>query len=126
MKIKAGLEEGYRQYVAPEPEAYAEHPGVDAYVGAIVRFANEWAEAMEAAMAEGKALEDVALDLSHEVDKRPGFGITGHMYGVAVYILSRFWEHGERLRVWHNARYGAGPDEVGVVDPATIVVTLPD
>jgi len=127
MKIKAGLEAAYAAYIGPNPKSEAdEHPGMADYVAAIVRFANEWAEAMEAAMAEGKVLEDVALDLSHEVDKRPGFGITGNMYGTAVYILARFWEHGERLRIWHNARYGVGPEEDGTVNPAILSLAFPN
>lgn len=42
------------------------------------------------------------------------------MYGVAVRILSLYWEYGECLRKWHNKEYGYDGD--GVVNPAVITV----
>ena len=64
-------------------------------------YAEDWADMMEEAMAEGKKLEDVADKLSHKADTD---GITGFMYGMAMQILALCWEHGEALRRWHNLK----------------------
>ncbi len=71
----------------------------DPYGGAAIRFTERWADLMEAKMAEGKALEDIAKEASDEADTE---GITGFMYGCAVSTLAAVWEHGEQLRRWHN------------------------
>lgn len=71
----------------------------DPYGGECVRYAEAWADLMEAAMALGRKLEDIADAASHEADTE---GITGFMYGCAVSMLSVCWEHGEELRCWHN------------------------
>lgn len=74
----------------------------DPYGAACVRYAEAWADEMEKRMAAGEKLEDIASTASHDVDRRPGFGITGFMYGCAVQMLAQCWEHGEALRRWHN------------------------
>lgn len=66
---------------------------------ACFRYAEAWADLMEARMADGAELEDIAKQTSREADTE---GITGFMYGMAVKILAHSWEHGERLRIWHN------------------------
>lgn len=66
---------------------------------------------------EMKVIVDNAKQLSHEANKE---GIAGSMYGVAVSILSRYWEYGECLRKWHNKECGYNGD--GVVNPAVITV----
>ena len=71
----------------------------DPYGSAAYRFAQRWAEAMEQEIAAGANLEDIAEPLSHEADSE---GITGFQYGAAVSVLASCWEHGERLRIWHN------------------------
>lgn len=71
----------------------------DPYGKASVDFARKWANLMEARLAIGDKLEDIAKPTSHEADTE---GITGFMYGCAVSILSQVWEHGEELRQWHN------------------------
>lgn len=96
----------------------------DPYGACAVRYAQQWAEAMEAEIAAGKKLEDVADATSHEVDRRPGFGITGFMYGWAVGFLAEVWTHGEQLRVWHNAQHGVKAEK-GVVNPAVLVLGSP-
>ena len=69
------------------------------YGSAVYRFAQRWAEAMEQGITAGANLEDIAKPLSHETDTE---GITGFQYGAAVSVLASCWEHGERLRIWHN------------------------
>lgn len=91
MKIKEGLETEYADYKAKN--------SADGYSAAVISYSERWADAMEAAIAEGKAIKDVAKQLSHEADTE---GITGFQYGCAVSGLSRFWLHGEDLRLWHN------------------------
>lgn len=93
MKIKPELEKEYAEYVAKNSDPYG---------GCVVKYSEAWADEIEKALAEGKKLEDVAEKLSHEVDKRPDFGITGFQYGCVVQGLAHFWEHGEQLRRWHN------------------------
>lgn len=95
MKIKQGLEAEYQEYVTKNDDPYS---------GCVVKYGEAWADEMEKALAEGKKLEDVADETSHEVDRRPGMGITGFMYGCAVSALAKYWEHGEELRRWHNLK----------------------
>ena len=71
----------------------------DPYGSGVVRFAERWADLMEARARQGGTLDDFAKETSHEAD---GEGITGFMYGCAVSILSQCWENGEQLRRWHN------------------------
>ena len=73
----------------------------DGHGQAVFRYAEAWADAMEVGMKEGNSLTDIAEDLSHKADTE---GITGFMYGCAVSILARCWEHGEELRQWHNLK----------------------
>lgn len=93
----------------------------DPYGSGVVRFAERWAEAMEAAMATGESLEDCAKRTSHEADTE---GITGFMYGCAVAELSMSWVHGDQLRRWHNLDTQIGHEgeraneEGGVLNPA--------
>lgn len=116
MKIREGKKELHDDVVAKNNDPYG---------ACAVRYAQEWAEAMEARIATGAKLEDIADPTSHEVDRRPGFGITGFMYGWAVGFLAEGWVHGEELRVWHNAKYGVKAD-TGTVNPAIVTVELPD
>lgn len=71
----------------------------DPYGRRCFTYAEDWANLMEARMANGERIADMAEATSHEADTD---GITGFMYGVAVSILSKVWEHGEALRLWHN------------------------
>lgn len=71
----------------------------DEYGSAVVRYAEKWADLMEARIATGARVEDIAKATSHEADTD---GITIFIYWRAVSILSRVWEHGEELRRWHN------------------------
>lgn len=113
--------------VKPEHEAsYAEYVRIndDAYGAAVVKSSEAWADAMETAPARGEELKNVAGPLSFEVNRREGFGLTGFMYGCAVQGLAHFWIHGEALRVWHNAEYGAKAEK-GVVNPAVLGIGGP-
>lgn len=109
MKIKEGKAKDYNHFVKINSN--------DGYSYGVVKYMHWWADLMEAEMAKGKKLEDIAKKTSHDADKE---GITGFMYGCAVAALSDFWEHGEELRVWHNAQYGHNSD--GVVNPAVFTV----
>jgi len=117
MKLKN--EERWNEYV---------NANTDPYGGCCVKYAEAWANEMEARMAKGETLEACADDAGHVVDRRPQFGITGFMYGMAVNILSQCWEHGEALRRWHNLQYqindeGERANESGgVINPAVMVV----
>jgi hypothetical protein len=94
----------------------------DSYGKCALDFAEQWADLMEERMAEGAVLKDIYDATSHEVDHRPGFGITGFMFGAAVSILSQVWEHGDELRIAHNAEYGVGPEAEGTVNPAVFSI----
>jgi hypothetical protein len=119
MQIVAGKEKEYANWRAKNDDPYGR---------ACFLYAEAWADEMEKAVAAGRSVEDVADSLSHEVDRRPGFGITGFMYGMAVSILAKCWIHGETLRRWHNLKTqigteGEAANERGsVLNPALINV----
>ncbi len=71
----------------------------DPYGRGVYTFAERWANLMEAELANGKKVNEVAQKTSHDADTE---GITGFMYGAAVAVLSECWQHGEELRRWHN------------------------
>ena len=98
----------------------------DPYGAAAVDYAIAWAVAMQRAMREGHALEDVAEELSYYVNYD---GITGFQHGCAVGFLSRFWRHGQQLRKWHNLSHqihdegeAANRKRNAILNPAIIVV----
>lgn len=112
----------------------------DPYGKCCVDYALAWADAMESWVEainderrfKGEPeilwpefIKDNAERISHEVDRRPGFGITGFMYGAAVHMLAECWEHGEDLRRWHNGEYGQ-PDAEGTINPAIITIEVPE
>lgn len=90
MKLKTGTEHEYAEYKAKN---------TDPYGGRVVSYGEDWANLMEARMASGEQIADIAKATSREADTD---GITGFMYGCAVQALAYFWEHGEVLRRWHN------------------------
>jgi len=98
----------------------------DPYGGAVITYAQRWARLMQAEMANGKSLEEVAEATSFEADLE---GITGFMYGAAVSVLSQVWVHGDRLRRWHNLDIQVGNEgekaneNGGVLNPALITIT---
>lgn len=109
MKIKAGQEENYNQFVTVNSK--------DPYSNAVVRYAERWANLMEFRIASGDKIVDIADSTSREADTE---GITGFMYGCAVNVLSQLWEYGEELRKWHNKEYNYEGD--GVVNPAILTI----
>jgi hypothetical protein len=124
MKIKQGQEADYAKYV--------EMNSKDGYSKGVVDYAEAWADLMEKAIgaqtisnAIEHTIRSVAKDTSHEADTD---GITGYMYGAAVSALSRFWEHGDVLRAWHNRQYvseekATEADKTGgVVNPAIVTI----
>ena len=111
-----------------DPDAWAtiEEANADPYGSAIVRYAQAWARLMQSRMAQGYELEAVAQPSSFDANLEH---ITGFMYGAAVAILASTWEHGERLRRWHNrdtqiANEGEDANESGgVLNPAMLTTT---
>ena len=99
----------------------------DPYGAAGYRYAEAWANKMEAAMEAGALLEDCAKQTSHDADTE---GITGFMYGCAVAVLSRVWIHGEKLRRWHNLDCQIGDEgekaneKDSVLTPALLNITI--
>lgn len=106
-------EDEWNQYVASNSG--------DPYSKCCVDFAREWAEAMETKLAGGATVADCAKACCSEVDRRPGFGITGFMYGAAVLMLSRTWKHGEELRRWHNLDTQIGDEGVKANERGTVL-----
>jgi hypothetical protein len=110
LKDKAGWLEGLKN-------------NTDPYGAAVYVYAGLWAQLMQAEIAQGKALADIASQTSHDADIE---GITGFMYGCAVAILAQCWIHGEELRRWHNkdTQIGAEGDKAnesnGVLNPAIL------
>lgn len=107
----------------------------DPYGAATLAYAEGWADLMEqrmaggpdggAAMDGGAPLEDVAKQASYDANTD---GITGAMYGMAASILAECWEHGERLRKWHNLDVQIGTEgeranaDGGTLNPAFIEI----
>ena len=95
----------------------------DGYGGAVMTYAERWARMMEARMAKGERIADIAEECSHLADEE---GITGFMYGAAVSTLAAVWIHGEALRLWHNLKYQLrdegkrANDNGGVLNPACL------
>jgi len=90
----------------------------DPYGAAVYQYAETWANLMEARMAEGATLADIAQSTSHEADTG---GITGFMYGCAVATLAHCWEHGEELRRWHNLDTQVGNEGERANDAGTVL-----
>lgn len=118
MRIKRGMRLEYQKYVRINSK--------DAYSKAVATYGERWAELMEAQLAAGKTIADCADSTSHEADTE---GITGFMHGCAVKALSRFWGHGEALRIWHNLDTQLQDEGVkanekpgAVLNPAILVV----
>lgn len=107
-------ENGWNEYVENNQDAYG---------GECVRYAKAWAELMEPMIDSGKTVAECAKDASREADTS---GITGFMYGAAVFMLSHCWEHGEELRLWHNGETQIGTEgdraneTGGVLNPAIL------
>ena len=116
MKIKAKMENDWKERIRIYDDPYSK---------AVIDYAINWANLMEKRMANGEKLENVADETSHEADID---GITGFMYGAAVAELSRHWEYGEQLRVWHNLSVqirdeGEKANETGgVLNPAIMTI----
>ena len=109
MQIKQGMEEEYAKY--------REINSGDPYSRGVISFEDRWVDLMEAELAKGKTVAECAEETSDAADTE---GITGFMYGCAVTGLSKFWEHGEELRRWHNKEYDYQGS--GVVNPAVIII----
>lgn len=114
MKIIPGKEQDYKDWFEKQSDDYGR---------ACFRYAEKWAELIEAAIDKGEKLEDVAEQLSHDADEE---GITGFIYGMAVGLLSQGWVHGEKLRIWHNLKTQIGNEgekaneSGGVLNPALL------
>lgn len=97
----------------------------DVYGSAILRYAERWADMMEARMSAGESLESIAKETSHAADTEI---ISGYMYGAAVQVLASAWVHGEALRRWHNISTQCGTegekanDSGGVLNPALLSI----
>jgi hypothetical protein len=95
----------------------------DPYGACVYSYAKNWAELMEAQIAKGRTIPEIADKTSHQADTE---GITGFMFGAAVSILARCWEHGEVLRRWHNLKTQIGTEGEeanktgGVLNPALL------
>ena len=75
----------------------------DPYSKGVIDYAERWMKLMEKKLKQGNQLKDIWQDTSHKADTE---GITGAMYGMATQLIAKVWEHGEELRVLHNASYG--------------------
>jgi urate oxidase len=112
--MKINNKDGYEAWKAKNQDPY----GAECF-----RYAEAWADLMESKIAAGAKLVDIAEQTSHEVDTEK---ITGFMYGMAVKILSKYWCHGEELRVWHNLKIQrhhegeAANKNGGVLNPAIL------
>lgn len=111
MIIKHGLDAEYQQFLEVNSR--------DGYSLAAVQFMVRWADLMEAEMASGAALPDIAEHTSRRADTDL---ITGFQYGCAVSGLAKFWVHGDELRQWHNQQHSY--DGPGTVNPASFTIMM--
>jgi len=126
-KLNAMLASAPEHMTLRDPEGWKKSCEVnsDGYGGAVMTYAERWARLMESRIAKGERIADIADDCSHLADNE---GITGFMYGCAVGILSKVWQHGEALRLWHNLKTqirdeGAEANESGgVLNPAMLSI----
>ena len=125
--LNAALANAPEHMTLRDPEGWKKscEANSDGYGGAAMTYAERWARLMEARMSKGERIADIADDCSHLADNE---GITGFMYGCAVGILSKVWQHGEALRLWHNLKTqikdeGARANESGgVLNPAMLSI----
>lgn len=103
---------------------FLEDESQNPYGFACLRYAARWANLMEARLAAGATdVASIAKETSHEADDD---GITGFMYGVSVFMLSKCWARGEDLRRWHNLVTQIGDEgekanaSGGVLNPALL------
>lgn len=101
-----------------------EPDGSYSYGSVVNHIAEQWADAMEAAMANGETLEQCADRTFKEIDAKPEMcgGITGFQYGCVIVTLRDVWAHGKELNAWHNTQYGAPADSEGTVNPAILTI----
>lgn len=111
MIIKQGFEAEYQKFLEANSR--------DGYNFAAVQFMGRWADLMEAEMASGAALPDIAERTSCQADTDL---ITGVQYGCAVSGLAKFWVHGDELRQWHNQQHSY--DGPGTVNPASFTIMM--
>jgi hypothetical protein len=100
MRLKVGLDDEYRQYVANNSNY--------GYSKGVVDFTERWVALMEAKIPAVTddltvqailTMDDFGKQTGHAADTE---GITGFMYGYAASALTHFWQHGEGFRRWHN------------------------
>lgn len=70
----------------------------------VMRLAEGWADAVEAKMAEGATLEDIAEEARRSVGIP---GMSGEQVEYTVAALADCWEHGLQLQTWFEA-FSAG------------------
>lgn len=91
----------------------------------VVSYAATWANLMEAQMARGRKLKDIAKQTAEKANHD---GITGAMHNSAVVLLTGVWKHGEEFRCWHNLSVRPGATgkkanaEGSVIDTSMISV----
>jgi hypothetical protein len=126
-KVEAILADAPETMTLADAEGWgkAKAANSDPYGGAVMTYADRWARMMEARMAKGERIADIADECSHLADEE---GITGFMYGAAVSTLARVWKHGEALRMWHNLKTQIGTEgekaneSGGVLNPALLII----
>lgn len=94
--------EGLQDFGLKDPELWDKsvNNNLDGYGRAGHEYMATWAYLMEARMAKGEKLADIASECDSQANEN--IGITGFMYGMVVSTLSAVWTHGEELRQWHN------------------------
>ena len=104
MKIKKGLEEGYKKYVGVNQD--------DGYSKEIITRGEMFGNLVD----EGKSFEEA------EGAMVKGSGLTGFMVGALMSALSKYHERGDEIKSWWNKRSGGEPDENWVNNPAILTI----
>jgi hypothetical protein len=91
MKLLEGQEKVYQDW--------KDKNSSDGYSLRCFTYAEEW-DMMEADMAKGLKLADIADQRSREADTD---GITGFMFGCACAVLKNCWHHSEDFKRWKGS-----------------------
>jgi hypothetical protein len=97
IKAAAAASEGVLPFNCTDKEIWQSwiDANQDGYGAAVMRYAARWAHIMDAKIANGAKVEDIADKSSHEADLE---GISGAQHGFALGMLSKCWAHGTKLK----------------------------
>jgi len=83
-------------------DKFSNNPATDELHVGIVSYAARWAGLMEARLARGESLQDIAESTSHQAIDGD---LSGGAFMAAISTLVKCWKHGKELRAWYYNKY---------------------